>query len=179
MKYNEQLYKKMSKTYWHGSVYPDIDKSKAYWGMFYITQDINYALEFSKKNPDDDWGYLYQCHIADNLYIFNAKDGKDRKVLRDWLVGVYRFSDSKAEEIIDKLAYKDWLAEFGNPGREKLISILNTLGYDGFFNFERSEFNDTEGNPSIGLFDANLIVIDKVYTSKEIPGLLRKLGRNE
>ena len=56
--------------------------------MFYVTQDLKYALEFSRNNPRDKWGYLYQCHIIDNLDIFNAKDSMDRVKLKRWLVSM-------------------------------------------------------------------------------------------
>lgn len=175
VRFDEHIYKKKSKIYWHGAEYPDFDQSKSKWGMFYLTQDLSYALEYSRRDIRKDWGYLYQCHFADTMYIFNALDKLDRAKLSKWMVGVERIPKDQVEEVMDVLANEDWPNVLGNTWRERILNDLLTLGYDGFFNYESNQSPNV--SPSIGVFDVNLIKIDKVYSGKEIDKLIKGLPK--
>lgn len=177
IRFDEQIYKKKSKIYWHGSRYPEYDPDYAYWNMFYVTQDLKYALEFSRNNPRDKWGYLYQCHIIDNLDIFNAKDSMDRVKLKRWLVSMEHMSEKYVDSVLDVLARKDWLTTLKPGMRDKFLNIIRTIGYDGFFNFEESEFSGADDNPSIGVFNPELIQIDQVYSGDEIEDIIQKFPK--
>ena len=170
VRFDEHLYKKKSKIYWHGSSFPEFDQSKSFWKMLYLTQNLKYALEYSKRGNNADWGYLYQCHFKDTLNIFNANDTLDRTRLLKKM----NISKEDKDDFVNDITSSDWLHTFGKKGRDEILEALIDLGYDGFFNYEKNF--SVNSSPSIGVFDSGLVEIDKVYYGNEIQNLIDNLS---
>ena len=151
---NEQILKKQ-KLYFHGSKQETLDKASSHYDWFFITVDITNAILYCKQT-EDEIKYIHTFKLKKPLNIFNAKSKIDYERLRRALLkeGKLDFVNNEMFLIRDN----DWsqMGLASGMTREDLVSAIESLGYDGFFNFEwdkdKGHSNEQFSKPSIGIF---------------------------
>lgn len=179
MKLTEQLYRKLNKEYYHGTL-KGLNKAASEYDWFFITTNYEYALSYAICN--DELGEIYSFRLKKEINIFNANCKSDIRAIED---KIRRDKLYKYIPILDKLKKEDWsLVLNGDQNRDTFVQILKELGYDGFFNFEYTEsdlkFSNLNNIPSIGIFDISSLCLidrqkgDKIKDDFKYKDILRK-----
>lgn len=170
---NEQTYKNLNRPYYIGRM-KGYDKSKALHKLTYLTTDLKYAILYSKYD-----GYIEEYRLKSGINVFNARSKSDYLKLRLALLKDPELNTFTS--CLDNLKDEDWsvvLKGFGN--RDKVINLLKSLGYDGFFNYEYTNEvaeklrADNEivpvisNEPAIGVLDADFFNKVGTITSDEL-----------
>lgn len=159
----EQMYKNLYRPYYHGQKYKDRDKTKTLFSCYYLSTDPYYAYQYSGRD-----GYIKVHYLKKGLNICNLKSKTDKKKVEAFCRSV-GFTD--VLKPLDTLSKEDWLECFQSVGaRDSFVDVLQSLGYDGFFNNESSdEINGVLpkskgrlGFPAIGIFDESMLLTEKV-----------------
>jgi len=114
------------------------------------------------NNPN---GTIFKCYLKTPLNIFNMRSKVD----------FYKLNKELNFSRMDSAIYKtlDWTYDVLSYKRDIVIDTIYDFGeYDGFFNFESL---DKPENPSIGIFDKNNIILEKVWTIEEYKLINRKV----
>lgn len=160
---NEQNYTNLNKQYYHG--YRVMDPSLKSCEEFYLTNSFLYAASYAGRK-----GHVDVYKLKKSANIFKLQSEFDFNLLQNNL------KDSSIN--LEELKERDWYSYFkGNiRKRRDLLDIVESLGYDGYFNREvdkelmkhsvaanisvdRRLYN----SPSLGIFNKNcLLKIDEV-----------------
>ena len=162
MRYNEQKLTNKSRTYYHGTINRDEASAIPNFPWFSITTNFMYAVCYARK-CQIEFGIIKKFVINRELNVFNARCITDSEKLRKTL----NVDDSKWSKIETILRDKDWVL-LGEKLRQKIIQVLMSLGYDGFFNFECTERcpylmdfgirGNYENSASFGIFNKEVSV---------------------
>lgn len=155
----EQLYKNLNRPYYVGRI-NNYDRTKSLHGnYFYLTTDLLYAIFYAGRN-----GFIEEYRLKQSINIFNANSENDYNILRlallrDPTLNVFT-------RYLNDLKTKDWTYVLdGFDNRDKILDLLISLGYDGYFNYEytsdlkedlennRIEPPVFESEPSIGVLN--------------------------
>jgi hypothetical protein len=156
----EQLLRRNSKQYWHGSFTKGLRSLVCTNGAVYLTSRADYALDYAVRKDSVNgvqFGSVYtvEPHFSSELNIFNANYTKDCQKMKA------QFS----QRMLTNMAEKDWFLGMRDAQRSDVCKLLIQAGYEGFFNFETRDRHV----PAIGLFNSACTIV------KEFPSL-QKLG---
>lgn len=136
MKLTEQLTKRLGRSLYRGSGYPNWDESVSYYKCFYASTEPSYALYYATNDEDkDDVRYVTEFALIKPCDLFNANSDRDLQRLVQY---IRTHETEVTEKDTKKLLTEDWL-KLGNRKKEEIIEILKTLNFDGFVNFEHIE----------------------------------------
>lgn len=185
---NEQLYRNLNRPYYRGIPYDRIDYSKSRYNCVYLTNSFAYAVMYSYKD-NNEHGYVYEYHLAENMNIFNAKSKRDvlklkseiRKQLRESpefsaTFKNFDFNDS----FFEQLSRYDWASVFKDDKRRDIFAeAAKVAGFDGFFNFEwhRKSVQDNgiefgfesvlDQSPAVGIFNIEKMKVVRRFSFDE------------
>lgn len=177
MKLVEQKYKNLNRRYFRGHR-EDWSEKNAVFNEMYYTTSLEYAFFYAIKHKN---GTITEYRLNKNADIFNLKSKKDYFTLLKYI----KENDNDlqiAERGLDALKKEDWLFFFRDyDRRNELLSIIKSLGYDGYFNYEFDkeyvedafEYDLTDiplspNNPSIGAFNNNIFKKIRTWTLDEV-----------
>lgn len=179
MKLVEQKYKNLNRRYFRGHR-EDWSEKNAVFNEMYYTTSLEYAFFYAIKHKN---GTITEYRLNKNADIFNLKSKKDYFTLLKYI----KENDNDlqiAERGLDALKKEDWLFFFRDyDKRNELLSIIKSLGYDGYFNYEfdkeyfedelKYEYDLTDiplspNNPSIGTFNNNVFKKVRTWTLDEV-----------
>jgi hypothetical protein len=186
MRYNEQKLTNKSRIYYHGTINRDEASAIPNFPWFSITTNFMYAVCYARK-CQIEFGIIKKFVINRELNVFNARCITDSEKLRKTL----NVDDSKWSKIETILRDKDWVL-LGEKLRQKIIQVLMSLGYDGFFNFECTERcpylmdfgirGNYENSASFGIFNKDCLteieVLEREDFEKE-SNLFKKQHKDE
>lgn len=172
---SEQIIKRLSKIYWHGSTKNNDSSSNC----FYLSTAIEYALRYARPNPKvtevTESQYLTSYKLNTDLNLFNARCKKDIRVFERFC-RVY--SCTNLLRYVEGLKHWDWLRVLGSDRKTAFIESLREIGYDGFTNIESKagtiyrysgSGEDQFGFSGIGIFDiSKLTKLQQFYKWKNI-----------
>lgn len=171
----EQKYKNLNRRYFRGQR-EDWSEKDAVFNEMYYTTSLEYAFFYAIKHEN---GVITEYRLNEDADIFNLNSKKDYFTLHKYL------NDTNNNQLLselDDLKRKDWLFFFRDyDKRNELLSIIKSLGYDGYFNYEfdkeyvekASEYDLYDiplnpNNPSIGVFNNSVFKKVKTWTLDEI-----------
>lgn len=168
---NEQLYKNLYRPYFRGYRDDYDEDKKIFKGFSYFTTNPLYALYYAKNN--DIW-VLSEYRLKNKINIFNARSKKDYFTLHSFLI---KNNMGDKIKLLDKLKDHDWA--FILEERDEFLDIIESLGYDGFFNYEydkemkkeillqdkNAHLPSTDSNPAIGVINKDIFIKVQDYTS--------------
>lgn len=157
---SEQKYTNKNRLYYRGI--SEYDESLKQFKETYLTTRLSYALAYSFGLK----GNVEVYRLKETANIFNMRSKTDEANLRKWCHLNSCYSDLL--KYIDKLKNNDWL-DISETKRGKLIQLIKTMGYDGYFNFEidRSRYEALKdkcycyfstlqvNSPSVAIFNIN------------------------
>ena len=151
MKYENVIYDKKHKAnclYWHGTsikntynLLTSTREGEAF-PLAWISSSFKYARKYALLNQDSN-NIMYLVRQTRELNIFNSRSDVDLEIL------IKKISKYDNERIREFIKNNDWME---HPQTEKkslrkdLLEIIQSIGYDGIFNFE------TIKNPAVGIF---------------------------
>ena len=158
----EQMYKNLYRPYYHGQLYKDRDKTKALFKCYFLSTDPYYAYQYAGRE-----GFIKVHYLKKGLNICNLKSKTDKRKVETFC---RKLGITNILPLLNDLSKEDWLDCFSSTElRDSFVDILQSIGYDGFFNNEASdEINGVLpkskgrlGFPSIGIFDESVLITEK------------------
>ena len=127
MTFREQRYKNKSRIYYHGESPGSTYKLSC--GEFYLTTYFPYAASYAKLN-----GTVTEYHLSKTCNIFNGLSNQDFQLLKNYCEKYAR----RFLNVLSRLKKRDWFKLFDQDinKRQELLTIIEDLGFDGYFNFE-------------------------------------------
>lgn len=167
----EQKQNNLNRSYYHG--YRVMDPNLKTCEEFYLTTSFIYAASYAGRKGHVD---VYNFKNSVNIFNLNCKSDLDnlKKVLGDISINV------------NELKKRDWFSYFKGDikKRRKLLDLVESLGYDGYFNREvdkelmqhsvaANSITDRRlyNSPSIGIFNKDCLI--KTGTVDDIPNNYR------
>lgn len=161
----EQKYTNLNRKYFHGQPLHYVEPHQT---EYYLTTQFAYAFNFAIGN----FGEVIEYNLKKEADIFNAASKKDAATLRSFC----KKEIPQYCQYVELLKKNDWSKLRENSIKESLISIVQQLGYDGYFNWEIDDkvldkyhrdnifkFDFFKESPSIGIFNKNILVTKNVW----------------
>lgn len=170
---SEQRHRSQYRAYFHGKQKTDRGFFLSC-GEFYLTTSFVYASTYALLD-----GTVTEYHLKHEVNIFNALADKDYNKLKNFC----KKYASKYLGMLPTLKRDDWFGLFENNvnKRQELLTIIEELGFDGYFNFEidkrlAREYDKRGGiiapaiieSPSLAIFHPkDSLIKGHVYNGKE------------
>lgn len=161
----EQKYTNLNRKYFHGQSKQKIPPKQE---EYYLTNSFAYAFNYAVGY----FGEVIEYNLKQIADIFNANSKKDAAVLRNFCKKYY----PSFLPYIELLKTNDWTKIKNPEDKINLISIIQDLGYDGYFNWEvdkkmLDDYHDRgiykwdlrENSPSIGIFNKKILIKRNVW----------------
>ena len=173
MIFNEQILKNKNRIFYHGSKNAELNIENANYDWFFVTTDINTAIMYCEKK--EEINYVHTFHLDKPINVFNARSDLDFAKLRKALIRRGKIDFVNNSDYMYQLKYKDWLfLDETYLSRYEIVDIIQSLGYDGFFNsewnldYQNGKHFNLSDVPSIGLFNIDCLKPLKVLSFEEI-----------
>lgn len=157
MTLDEQNLKKFKRQYYCGRPKDYFRSSAVFKDYLFLTTNFCYATWYAKQD-----GVVVQYVLNKNLNIFNAKCRQDFNSIK-FLID---------EKTLDSLKSHDWSFVLGgDESREKLVNVLKSKGYDGFFNYEYDRdmqsslksYYPIDSAPAVCLFNESNVSVVRTF----------------
>lgn len=134
---SEKIYDDFNVPYFSGRINGYDDSLARFKNTIFLSTSFCYASYYAKYLnlvEQKDNGTVFEFRLNRDINIFDANNQDDYDFLKNHMneKGV-DLSDS----VLNSMKRQDWVGIFnGNSERGKVIDLILSLGYDGFFNYE-------------------------------------------